>query len=236
VRDLRCSAARRGAPVRGRVARRRGSRSSPRAATAAATSCSWGTCRRSMALGPSKLGVRELEAILEQGGVRELILATNSTVEGEATAHFLSELAVRRGIRASRIAPRRAGRGRARVRRRRNAGARAFAGRQSDQLAPALRPARRAQILAQPAQTAGSSRSGAHAGHRSRRPRAPRIRARAGGGNRRNGTPGARRSTSRKPRVRSSSAAAAGAKSRTPGESIRAAAFGRSNRCEAVVV
>src|SRR5580704_13173459 len=55
-------------------------------------------------IGPEQLGVRELEAILEQGGVRELILATNSTVEGEATAHFLSELAVRRGIRASRIA------------------------------------------------------------------------------------------------------------------------------------
>src|SRR5580692_6347721 len=48
--------------------------------------------------------VRELEAILAEGGVRELILATNSTVEGEATAHYLSELATRRGIRASRIA------------------------------------------------------------------------------------------------------------------------------------
>src|SRR6266480_2335508 len=34
----------------------------------------------------------------------ELILATNSTVEGEATAHFLGELAARRGIRATRIA------------------------------------------------------------------------------------------------------------------------------------
>src|SRR5579862_1740122 len=55
-------------------------------------------------IGPEQLGVRELEAILAEGGVRELILATNSTVEGEATAHFLSELATRRGIRASRIA------------------------------------------------------------------------------------------------------------------------------------
>jgi recombination protein RecR len=36
--------------------------------------------------------------------VQELILATNPTVEGEATAHFLSELAARQGIRASRIA------------------------------------------------------------------------------------------------------------------------------------
>ena len=55
-------------------------------------------------IGPEQLGVRELEAILAEGTVRELILATNSTVEGEATAHFLSELATRRGIRASRIA------------------------------------------------------------------------------------------------------------------------------------
>ena len=55
-------------------------------------------------IGPEQLGVRELEALLGEGSVRELILATNSTVEGEATAHFLSELAQRRGIRASRIA------------------------------------------------------------------------------------------------------------------------------------
>ena len=55
-------------------------------------------------VGPEQLGSRELEALLAQGQVRELILATNSTVEGEATAHFLSELAARHGIRASRIA------------------------------------------------------------------------------------------------------------------------------------
>ena len=55
-------------------------------------------------VGPEQLGVRELEAILDEGAVRELILATNPTVEGEATAHFLAELAVRRGLAASRIA------------------------------------------------------------------------------------------------------------------------------------
>ncbi|HTY49286.1 MAG TPA: recombination mediator RecR [Steroidobacteraceae bacterium] len=55
-------------------------------------------------VGPEQLGARELEALLAQGQVAELILATNPTVEGEATAHFLSELALRRGIRASRIA------------------------------------------------------------------------------------------------------------------------------------
>ena len=55
-------------------------------------------------VGPEKLGAHELDALLGEGSVHELILATNSTVEGEATAHFLSELALRRGIPASRIA------------------------------------------------------------------------------------------------------------------------------------
>jgi recombination protein RecR len=55
-------------------------------------------------VGPDALGVRELEGWLDEGGIRELILATNPTVEGEATAHFLSGLARARGIAASRIA------------------------------------------------------------------------------------------------------------------------------------
>jgi recombination protein RecR len=55
-------------------------------------------------VGPEQLGVRQLEATLDEGAVSELILATNPTVEGEATAHFLSELARGRGIRATRIA------------------------------------------------------------------------------------------------------------------------------------
>ncbi len=55
-------------------------------------------------IGPAELGVGQLEALLEEGAVRELILATNPTVEGDATAHFLAELATRRGVRATRIA------------------------------------------------------------------------------------------------------------------------------------
>lgn len=55
-------------------------------------------------VGPDQLGIRDLEALLDEGGVREVILATNPTVEGEATAHFLSEVARRRGISATRIA------------------------------------------------------------------------------------------------------------------------------------
>jgi len=55
-------------------------------------------------IGPGELGVSQLESILAEGQVREVILATNPTVEGEATAHFLGDLVARRGIRASRIA------------------------------------------------------------------------------------------------------------------------------------
>jgi recombination protein RecR len=55
-------------------------------------------------IGPEELGLALLERRLDEGGVKELILATNPTVEGEATAHYLAELAQRRGIRATRIA------------------------------------------------------------------------------------------------------------------------------------
>jgi recombination protein RecR len=55
-------------------------------------------------IGPEQIGIRELEALFAQGGLREVILATNPTVEGEATAHFLSDIARRHGIAATRIA------------------------------------------------------------------------------------------------------------------------------------
>ena len=55
-------------------------------------------------IGPEQLGVREFESLLEGGAVTEVILATNPTVEGEATAHFFSELVRARGLTASRIA------------------------------------------------------------------------------------------------------------------------------------
>lgn len=55
-------------------------------------------------IGPEALGLDLLEARLASGEVKELILATNPTVEGEATAHFISEMARAHGIRATRIA------------------------------------------------------------------------------------------------------------------------------------
>jgi recombination protein RecR len=42
--------------------------------------------------------------LLGEGEVAEVILATNPTVEGEATAHFLGEVVARHGLPASRIA------------------------------------------------------------------------------------------------------------------------------------
>ena len=55
-------------------------------------------------IGPEELGLSLLEDRLNSGNVDELIIATNPTVEGDATAHFLSELADRYNISASRIA------------------------------------------------------------------------------------------------------------------------------------
>lgn len=55
-------------------------------------------------IGPRELGLESLDARLAQGEVRELIIATNSTVEGEATAHYLAQLARRHDVRASRLA------------------------------------------------------------------------------------------------------------------------------------
>ena len=55
-------------------------------------------------IGPEDLGLDKLSAILDQGGVQEVILATNLTVEGEATAHYISQMVRARNLRATRIA------------------------------------------------------------------------------------------------------------------------------------
>ena len=55
-------------------------------------------------IGPDELGLDQLESHLDGGGIAEVVLATSSTVEGEATAHYLAEMARERGVRATRIA------------------------------------------------------------------------------------------------------------------------------------
>jgi len=55
-------------------------------------------------IGPSDLGLDKLEERLRAGEVSELIVATNPTVEGEATAYYLRELAQAHSVNVSRIA------------------------------------------------------------------------------------------------------------------------------------
>jgi recombination protein RecR len=54
--------------------------------------------------GPRELGLEQLAGRLAEDQVREVIVATNPTVEGEATAHFLGEIARAAGVPVSRIA------------------------------------------------------------------------------------------------------------------------------------
>lgn len=55
-------------------------------------------------IGPSDLGLDLLEQRFKEGQIKEIILATNSTVEGEATAHYISEIAKQYEVEVSRIA------------------------------------------------------------------------------------------------------------------------------------
>ena len=55
-------------------------------------------------VGPRDIGLDRLQARAAAGEVQEVILATNFTNEGEATAHYIAEMLRPRGIRVSRIA------------------------------------------------------------------------------------------------------------------------------------
>lgn len=55
-------------------------------------------------IGPQELGLDVLTQQLSDGTVKELIIATNPTVEGEATAYYIAEMAKARGVKVSRIA------------------------------------------------------------------------------------------------------------------------------------
>ena len=55
-------------------------------------------------IGPDELGLSALEERLGGDAIAEMIIATNPTVEGDATAHYLAELAARNNVQASRIA------------------------------------------------------------------------------------------------------------------------------------
>ncbi len=55
-------------------------------------------------IGPEELGLGRLNERFAKGDLQEVILATNPTVEGEATAQYISEMAREQGIRTTRIA------------------------------------------------------------------------------------------------------------------------------------
>ncbi|HSW94474.1 MAG TPA: recombination mediator RecR [Gammaproteobacteria bacterium] len=55
-------------------------------------------------IGPEDLGMKELSALLSEQATKEIILATNPTVEGEATAYYISEFVKPWSIKVTRIA------------------------------------------------------------------------------------------------------------------------------------
>jgi len=55
-------------------------------------------------IGPEQIGLSLLQERVRSGAIDEVILATNPTVEGEATAHYISEIVKECGIKPTRIA------------------------------------------------------------------------------------------------------------------------------------
>ncbi|MEI8631397.1 recombination mediator RecR [Vibrio sp. PP-XX7] len=55
-------------------------------------------------IGPGEIGLDILDFRLQGGEITEVILATNPTVEGDATAHYIADLCQAHGVYASRIA------------------------------------------------------------------------------------------------------------------------------------
>ncbi|MEW8508038.1 MAG: recombination mediator RecR [Candidatus Thiodiazotropha sp.] len=55
-------------------------------------------------IGPREIGLDRLDERFAEGDVKEIILATNPTIEGDATAQYIHDMALTRGIRTTRIA------------------------------------------------------------------------------------------------------------------------------------
>ena len=55
-------------------------------------------------IGPAEIGLNELAELLIAESISEVILATNPTVEGEATAHYIGQMCKEKNIKATRIA------------------------------------------------------------------------------------------------------------------------------------
>ncbi|MDB9864831.1 recombination mediator RecR [Candidatus Thioglobus sp.] len=55
-------------------------------------------------IGAAELGLNELEELLSKSDINEIILATNATIEGEVTAHYIHNLAKKYQVKTTRIA------------------------------------------------------------------------------------------------------------------------------------
>lgn len=55
-------------------------------------------------IGPEEIGIPALQTRLKDGKIKEVVLATHATVEGEATAYYISDLVKNMQLKASRIA------------------------------------------------------------------------------------------------------------------------------------
>jgi recombination protein RecR len=55
-------------------------------------------------IGPEEIGLNVLQTLVSEEPVEEVILATNPTVEGEATAYYVTEMLRKQGVKVSRIA------------------------------------------------------------------------------------------------------------------------------------
>lgn len=55
-------------------------------------------------IGPKEIGIDQLEARFSESEIKEVVIATNPTMEGEATAHYIAEKVKKHNVKASRIA------------------------------------------------------------------------------------------------------------------------------------
>lgn len=55
-------------------------------------------------IGPNEIGIGQLTKVVNENPIEELILSTNATVEGEATAHYIANLMKDKNIKCTRIA------------------------------------------------------------------------------------------------------------------------------------
>jgi len=55
-------------------------------------------------IGPKELGIEKLVARVAEGGIKEVILALNATVDGQTTAHYITDALAPIGVKVTRLA------------------------------------------------------------------------------------------------------------------------------------